>query len=74
MSGSDFTPPETKAETANDLPCCPFCGSGDVEPMSLFGQQLLTVQFYCRSCKTPFEKVKDDKTLKHFGESRSTSL
>lgn len=38
---------------------CPFCGSTDTEIMALFGQQLLTLPFYCNSCHTPFEKVKD---------------
>src|SRR5579875_713937 len=38
---------------------CPFCGSANTELISLFGQQLLTVQYYCRACHTPFERVKD---------------
>jgi hypothetical protein len=25
----------------------------------LFGSQLLTAQYYCRACHTPFERVKD---------------
>ncbi len=33
--------------------------------MSLFGQQLLTVQFYCEACRTPFEKVKDETVMRH---------
>lgn len=43
---------------------CPFCGSTDCEMLSLFGQQLLTVQYYCRGCRTPFERVKDDAVLR----------
>jgi len=50
--------PEAKTQVA-----CPFCGSTDTELFSLFGQQLLTVQFYCNSCHTPFECVKDDDIL-----------
>ena len=42
---------------------CPFCHSSDTELMSLFGQQLLTVQYYCNSCHTPFERVKGDDVL-----------
>jgi hypothetical protein len=38
---------------------CPFCRSSDTEFFSLFGSQLLTAQYYCRSCHTPFERVKD---------------
>jgi DNA-directed RNA polymerase subunit RPC12/RpoP len=42
---------------------CPYCGSTDAELFSLFGQQLLTVQYYCQTCHTPFEHVKDDDVL-----------
>lgn len=47
-------------------PPCPFCGSTDTEPFALFGQQLLTVQMYCNSCRTPFEYIKDDDVLEDF--------
>lgn len=40
-------------------PRCPFCGSAQVELLSLFGSQLLTDQYYCYACHTPFEHVKD---------------
>ncbi|HCF99958.1 MAG TPA: hypothetical protein DEV93_05395 [Chloroflexi bacterium] len=43
--------------------CCPFCGSADTELMSLFGKQLLTVPYYCKSCHTPFERVKGSDVL-----------
>jgi ring-1,2-phenylacetyl-CoA epoxidase subunit PaaD len=46
---------------------CPYCSSTSTELYSLFGQQLLTVQYYCQSCHTPFEYVKDDDTLNHQG-------
>jgi DNA-directed RNA polymerase subunit RPC12/RpoP len=39
---------------------CPYCGSSETELLSLFGQQLLTVQYYCQTCHTPFEYIKDD--------------
>lgn len=42
---------------------CPYCNSGDTELFSLFGPQLLTVQFYCNTCHTPFECIKDDDIL-----------
>lgn len=42
---------------------CPFCGSENSELLSLFGQQLLTVQYYCRDCQTPFERVKGPDVL-----------
>ncbi len=37
---------------------CPFCGSKDTELMSLFGSSQLTSQYYCRGCRTAFERVK----------------
>ena len=45
---------------------CPYCRSTDTEFMSLFGQQLLTVQVYCHACHTPFECVKDDAVLEAY--------
>jgi hypothetical protein len=42
---------------------CPYCRSTDTDFFSLFGQQLLTVQFYCNGCHTPFECVKADDML-----------
>jgi transposase-like protein len=41
---------------------CPFCAADDLEPMSLFGSQLLTAQYYCRACHTPFEHMKGEAT------------
>ncbi|HZS94744.1 MAG TPA: hypothetical protein VFA78_08100 [Chloroflexota bacterium] len=43
---------------------CPFCGGSDCEMLSLFGQQLLTVQYYCRGCRTPFERIKDEAVMR----------
>ena len=39
---------------------CPFCGAADVELLALFGSQLLTDQYYCRACRTPFEHLRAD--------------
>lgn len=39
---------------------CPYCRSTTTELFSLFGQQLLTLQYYCKSCHTPFEYVRDE--------------
>ncbi len=47
----------------NAVIACPYCDSTNTEFFSLFGQQLLTVQYYCRDCHTPFERVKDDDVL-----------
>jgi DNA-directed RNA polymerase subunit RPC12/RpoP len=55
------TAPTTAAVT------CPYCGSTDTEFFSLFGQQLLTVEYYCNACHTPFEHIKDDEVLDAVG-------
>ena len=49
---------------------CPYCRSTNTEFMSLFGQQLLTLQLYCHACHTPFECVKDDAILEAYVEAR----
>ena len=54
-------------------PAGPYCGSTDTELFSLFGQQLLTVQYYCNACHTPFECIKDDAILDEYAaQSRSS--
>ncbi len=42
---------------------CPHCRSTDTELASPFGQQLMTSQYYCRACGTPFERVRGDDVL-----------
>lgn len=54
MHTSDSADPKSKAVA------CPYCGSSETELFALFGQQLLTVQYYCNACHTPFEHIKDD--------------
>jgi len=49
--------------TANLVVTCPYCGSTNTELSALFGPQLLTVEYYCNSCHTPFEHVKDDDVI-----------
>ena len=57
-------PDRPEADTPRKVEvACPYCGSHDTEFCSLFGQQLLTVQYYCNACHTPFEHVKDDDLL-----------
>jgi hypothetical protein len=51
--------PHPAADHNASQPRCPFCGSTDVELLALFGSQPLTQQHYCRTCRTPFEHVKD---------------
>ena len=54
----------------NKQVACPFCRSTDTEFFSLFGQQLLTVQWYCNACHTPFACVKDDDILDAYDVAR----
>ncbi|GAC1359209.1 MAG: hypothetical protein NVSMB38_42770 [Ktedonobacteraceae bacterium] len=51
---------------------CPFCGSQNTELFSLFGQQLLTVQYYCNACHTPFECIKDDEVLNDYAARKES--
>jgi hypothetical protein len=51
---------------------CPFCGSDRTELFSLFGQHLLTVQYYCNFCHTPFERVKDDDVLDDYAARKES--
>ena len=53
----------TNWSEAKAVVICPYCGSTDTEPFSLFGQQLLAMQYYCNACRTPFERIKDDDVL-----------
>lgn len=51
---------EPTGQTPQLVISCPFCGSADVELLALFGSQLLTDQYYCRACRTPFEHLRAD--------------
>lgn len=53
---------------------CPYCSSRDTELFSLFGQQLLTVQYYCNACHTPFEHIKDDEVLNYYAARKENPL
>lgn len=53
-----------KSDAKRDV-SCPYCRSTNTEFFSLFGQQLLTEQYYCKNCHTPFEYIKDDETVLH---------
>jgi hypothetical protein len=59
----------TKAKAKAQI-ACPFCRSTDTDFLSLFGQQLLTIQFYCNACHTPFECIKDDDILAAYDVAR----
>ncbi len=54
---------QSGVSTSKKRVTCPYCFSVDTEFYSLFGQQLLTMQYYCNTCHTPFEYIKDDDYL-----------
>jgi hypothetical protein len=37
---------------------CIWCGSQDVERIGEFGPGLMTEQWFCRTCRTPFEQIR----------------
>lgn len=39
---------------------CAFCGSSETEPISVYGCHMLTSQYLCLSCKSTFDRVRDD--------------
>jgi phenylacetate-CoA oxygenase PaaI subunit len=50
----------TRYRLASPVVLCPFCRSHDTEILSSFGSQLSTEQHYCRSCRTPFEYIRQE--------------
>ncbi|MGI9658134.1 MAG: hypothetical protein ACR2OD_04435 [Gaiellaceae bacterium] len=38
---------------------CVWCESDQVERLGEFGPGLMTEQWYCRSCRSPFELIKE---------------
>lgn len=46
--------------TADPEVACPFCGSTDVERDSRFGTEISKQGYFCRDCRTPFERLKYD--------------
>lgn len=70
--GSPLSYPERLQEKIAVV--CPYCGSTETELFSLFGQQLLTVQYYCNSCRTPFEHIKDDDVLHDYAARKEGQL
>jgi ring-1,2-phenylacetyl-CoA epoxidase subunit PaaD len=50
---------------------CPYCDSTDTELFSLYGNSLLSSQYYCRTCHTVFDVVRFDDELGE-GEKEAT--
>jgi hypothetical protein len=43
---------------AGDGVTCPWCGSAEVERLGEFGPGLMSEQWICLLCKTPFEWIR----------------
>jgi transposase-like protein len=41
-------------------PACPFCQARDVERIGLWGGQMITAQWRCRSCGSYFEALREE--------------
>ena len=65
----DIHEPKTQTKAHVQI-ACPFCRSTNTDFLSLFGQQLLTVQLYCNACHTPFECIKDEDILEAYDAAR----
>lgn len=54
----DQTPPGSEPEIPSSSVACAYCDSTETEFFSLFGQSLLSSQYYCHNCRTVFESVR----------------
>lgn len=48
----------TPAPSADDGLTCPWCDSTDVEQIAAYGSLLMTAQWFCNACRSPFERVR----------------
>ena len=46
------------ASPGDDGLTCPWCGSADVEQIGAYGSLLMTAQWYCNACHSPFERIR----------------
>lgn len=65
---SRSSPPDPRPPHRETGPACPFCDSTDVELEAPFGGSLMTSQFWCRGCRTVFERVKWDREESEAGD------
>jgi transposase-like protein len=49
-------PPDERR--SGDAVTCPWCGSTDVERIGEFGPGLMTEQWMCLACHSPFEWIR----------------
>jgi transposase-like protein len=46
------------ATPGDDGLTCPWCGSDDVEQIGTYGSLLMTSQWFCDACGSPFERIR----------------
>lgn len=56
----DRPAPDASAYGLPERVRCPFCEGEDTELHSAFGPQLSVVTYWCRACRSPFERLKWD--------------
>jgi ribosomal protein L37AE/L43A len=63
--------------TESGAPNCPFCESGDVERIGLWGGQMITAQWRCGACGSYFEAIRtefdDDQAAERLAPTASPS-
>jgi C4-type Zn-finger protein len=50
--------PPAAAAGDDDRVTCPWCGSADVTEVAPYGTLLMTAQWFCEACGSPFERIR----------------
>lgn len=58
MGPMEPAPAPPRELTGEDVVRCTWCGSDRVERIGEFGPQLLTEQYMCLTCRSPFEWIR----------------
>ena len=61
---SSYDPGARRGEAPASLPeapRCPFCERHDTELMNAFGSHASVSTYWCRACRSPFERMKWDR-------------
>jgi DNA-directed RNA polymerase subunit RPC12/RpoP len=58
MGALEPAPAPARGVTEPDTVRCPWCGSTCVERIGEWGPQLLTEQYMCLACRSPFEWIR----------------
>lgn len=66
MASSRSSQEAAAAAATSPTVYCPFCGSAQTQQEAAFGTTHAYSQFFCRSCRTPFEWIKwEEKAATH---------